>query len=437
MLQRLLLLLAAAPLFTLQTHAQVYEPGLLVRANGDTLRGEIENGFWVEPPASIRFRPGPTAAIETLKPRQLRAVLLTNGRYFRYEGLPINHADVTELARLPHGYATNVQVDSLLAEVLVEGPMTLFRVVRPGSLHLLLHRAGQPVVDLCERQYLRHAPNGGWEVTDGNNYRNQLALYLADCPEASQAAKSAAFTPAGLVAVVQRYNQACGPARQAGRSWLAVAAPRRRVSVQGGALAGVRYNHSENSNVNLADCTDCEARPFGGLYAEVLLPSRRTAVYGELNLGNFRNQLSQFVTVVNTIPDPRCAGCTRTELAVVAATYHYQALMSTARIGVRYFVWLPHEQQLLFGLSYELNSLWNVRGNFQPGPDFTLRDEDLVYHSVPLLPALTAGWRWNRVSVAADVHSWFVIGGLFVVRGSLAYRLSRNHDQPAPQTHQP
>ena len=437
MLQRLLLLLAAAPLFILQTHAQVYEPGLLVRANGDTLRGEIENGFWVEPPASIRFRPGPTAAIETLKPRQLRAMLLTNGRYFRFEGFPINHADETELVRLPHGYTTNVKIDSLLAEVLVEGPMTLFRVVRPSSLHLLLQRPGQPVVDLCERQYLRQAPDGGWQVTDGNNYRSQLALYLADCPEASQAAKSAAFTPADLVAVVQRYNETCGPTRQPGRSWLAVAAPRRRVSVQGGLHAGMRYNHLENANINFPGCTDCTARPFGGLYAELLLPSRRTAVYGELSLGNFRNQLSRFVMVTTTTPDPRCAGCTREELASVPATYQYQALMSTARIGIRYFFQLPREQQLLLGLSYELNSLWNVQGSFQPGPDFTLYEDDLVFHSVPLLPALTAGWRWNRVTVAADVHSWFVIGGLWNVRGSLAYRLGRNHDQPAPQPHQP
>ncbi|WP_201980209.1 hypothetical protein [Hymenobacter rubidus] len=416
--------------------AQVYEPGLLVRSTGDTLRGEIENSFWVEPPTFIRFRLGPTGAVETVKPRQLRAVLLTNGRYFRYEALPINHADETELAHLPHGYATHVKVDSLLAEVLVEGPMTLFRVVRPSSLHLLLHRAGQPMVDLCERKYLRHAPGGGWEVTDGNNYRNQLSLYLSDCPEASQAAKSAPFTAAGVVAVVQRYNQACGPDRRAGRSWLAVAAPRRRVSVQGGLLAGVRYNHLENTSVDFTGCTDCEARPFGGLYAEVLLPSRRTAVYGELSLGNFRNQLSRFVTVVTTTPDPRCAGCTREEVSVVASTYRYQALMSTSRIGVRYFFRLPHEQQLLFGLSYEMNSLWHITGNFQPGPAFPIYDDDLGYPVVGLVPALTAGWRWNRVSATADVHSLFFIGGRFVVRGSLAYRLGRSHDQMDSATRQ-
>lgn len=429
---RILFLLVVFAFLSPHLQAQGFEPGVLVRANGDTLRGEIENSFWVEPPAFIRFRPGPTAGVEMLKPRQVRAVLLTNGRYFRYEGLPINHADETELARLPHGYATNVKVDSLLAEVLIEGPMTLFRVIRPGSLHLLLQRPEQPVVDLCERQYLRQAPNGSWQVTDGNNYRSQLALYLADCPEASQAAKSAAFTPAGLAAVVQAYNQACGPIRQMGRSWLEVAAPRRRTSVQGGLLAGIRYNHLENKTVDFTGCTDCAARPFGGLYAEVLLPNRRTAIYGELSLANFHNQLSRFVTVITSTPDPRCVGCTREEKSVVASTYHYQALMSTARIGIRYFFRLPYEQQLLMGLSYELNSLWNVKGNFQPGPDFTLYQDDLIYPSVPLLPALTAGWRWNRVSVVADVHSWFVIEGRFVVRGSLAYRLGRNHDQPAP-----
>ena len=61
MLNPLLLLLTASLFGSLQTRAQAFEPGLLVRSNGDTLHGEIENGFWTEPPALIRYRSAPNS----------------------------------------------------------------------------------------------------------------------------------------------------------------------------------------------------------------------------------------------------------------------------------------------------------------------------------------------------------------------------------------
>ena len=419
---QLLFALPALLLASLLSHSQTYEPGLLVRSTGDTLRGEIENGFWVEPPAFIHFRTGPAAAVETLKPRRLRAVLFTNGRYFRYVGLPIDHAAETRLEALQNGYATNIKLDSLLAEVLVEGPVALLRVVRPGSLHLLLQRAGQPMLDLCSRQYLRQTKTGGWAVTDGNNYHNQLALYLVDCPAASRMAETAEFTAAGLSAVVQVYNQTCSPAGKAGRSWLGVAAPRRRVSIQGGIVAGVRYNHLTNRrDPSTAGCTDCNVHPFGGLYMEMLLPGRRTAVYTEFSLGNFSNTNYYIVSTLNS-------DYTYTNSY---GSYGYSALLGTARIGVRYFFPLPHEQQIIFGVNYELSGLWNTTITRQPSPAITILESELTYPTVPLVPSLTLGWRIRRFSVAADAQSWFT-GEIYVLRGHVTYRLGRNHDVKTP-----
>ena len=66
MLKPLLLLLTASLFGSLQTRAQTFEPGLLVRSNGDTLRGEIENDFWTEPPALIRYRSAPNNPSQAL-----------------------------------------------------------------------------------------------------------------------------------------------------------------------------------------------------------------------------------------------------------------------------------------------------------------------------------------------------------------------------------
>ena len=78
--------------FATRSHAQTFEPGLLVRSNGDTLRGEIENSFWTESPLSVRFRRSAEGPAEVFKPRQLRSFSLASGQYFRYEALPIDHA---------------------------------------------------------------------------------------------------------------------------------------------------------------------------------------------------------------------------------------------------------------------------------------------------------------------------------------------------------
>ncbi|WP_073110108.1 hypothetical protein [Hymenobacter daecheongensis] len=124
--------------------AQTYEPGLLVQANGDTLRGEIENSFWTEPPTFIHYRPTATSPSQLFQPRQLRALSFTGGRSFRYVIVPIDHAAETRLDRLPRGNYFEVRTDSLLAEVLLEGPAELLRVTRPGATHYLLRRPSQP-----------------------------------------------------------------------------------------------------------------------------------------------------------------------------------------------------------------------------------------------------------------------------------------------------
>ena len=117
------------------------------------------------------------------------------GRYFRYETLPIDQAAETDINRLQRGNSTDVQLESLLAEVLVEGPCSLLRVAKVGSVHYLLRRPGREVLDLSARKYLLTVANGSTIIADGNNYRSQLALFFTDCSAASKVAATAGFTP--------------------------------------------------------------------------------------------------------------------------------------------------------------------------------------------------------------------------------------------------
>lgn len=438
---RILYALPALLLTAFLAPAQTFEPGLLVRANGDTLRGEIENSFWTESPQSVRFRRSAESPAEVFKPRQLRSFSLTGGQYFRYEALPIDHAAENRFEYIRHGNATNIQVDSLLAEVLVEGPVSLLRVGRLSGPHFLLLGPNQPILDLSAHEYLRQSPTGAWERTDGNNYRGLLGMYFTACPAAFTAIQKAPFTPEGLATVVQAYNQTCSPTHQAGRSWLAQAGPRRRMALQGGLLAGLRYNRIEAPfNVATGACVDCVPHPYAGLYAELLQPNRTGALYGEISLSRFKGAGTEFDYQSRMTTD-----------------YHYQAWLATARLGVRHFFRLSHERQFILGFGYELNKVLNPALTLVLGPPVTA-DYEVFYAAPTYLPNLDLSWRTNRLTATVDGQLYYdsretrnnvnpmggnsastffsglFFGSNFALRLGVAYRLGRHPDdaKPAP-----
>jgi hypothetical protein len=403
-----LLLTSSFVMYCLQCHGQAYEPGLLVCANGDTLRGEIENGHWEQPPTFIRFRAAPDSASRLFKPRQLRRVSFAKGRQFSFEALPIDHSAETRPDRLVLGLHPDVRTDSLLAEVLVEGPASLLRVVRISATHYLVRRPGQPVLDLAERLYLHTGRYGALERVNGNNYRAQLGLFFGDCPAASRAAAPAAFTPPELAAVVQAFNESCASGGAPGRNWLAQATARRGTAVYVGAMVGARHFLVESDLVSRL------AWPTGGLYGELLLPNRTIGLYADFNLGLLSGKGT--TQTGNTPTNPS---------QPTYSDYTYRTWRGMARLGAHGYFPLPHEQQFFvsFGFALDLymgHSLTTVSG--PPVPSTVLNTSNEVL--LPL-PYVGVGWRQRRVSVSAEALFYDQV---YDLRLGVGYRLTRNPD---------
>jgi hypothetical protein len=420
MVFRLPLLLLLFSALTFRSLAQVYEPGWLVRSNGDTLRGEIENNFWREAPTFVKFRPTATAASQQFQPRQLRAFGLRGGRYFRREPLPIDYAADTRTGSLPERTTTAIRSDSVLAEVLVDGAATLWRVALPGSTHFLLRVPGRPALDMSERKYQQRTPDGGWAIVDGNNYRDLLPIYVGSCPVASKVAEQARFTAQALAAVAETYNTQCGGGAQASQRYLSAASESRRVAFVGGVLAGARYNHFTENAYPGTRCVDCQTHPFGGLYAELLLPNRQTAVYGELSASTFRS--NHLFTTPGNVGD-------------------YRGWVSTARVGMRFFLQLSPQQQLLLGLGYELNRILQAERLLNGQPNGKLATDFLEFQSTTLVPNLTLGWRRQRLTATLDGQLYrrddtsatsALLGTDYSLRLGLACRLGRHPDAARP-----
>ena len=427
-----LLLLSIFLFFSVSSQAQLFEPGYLVRSSGDTLRGEIENDFWNESPKVIYYRATPESPSQSFLPRQLRAVSLTQGRLFRYAILPIDYAARSNVRDLTSETNSDIHTDSLLAEVLIDGPLSLVKVnIMDLPEHYLLLMAQRPPLDLSERKYLRRDLSA-YRVTNANNYKGQLLVYLGDCPVAATAAQKIPFTASGLASVVQAYNTSCSTARRPGRDVLAQAVVGHKVAFQGGLLTGARFNHtspiSDLTRPISQVCIDCQLHPFAGLYAEVFQPARTTAIYGELGMSKFRSRATFYYPAYRT-----------------AGTFDYNAWLATARLGIRFFKRLPYEQQLFFGLGYELNLI--IKPTYTSHSSATLpnpQTSDLVFAKPTFLPNVTVGWRRQRLSIFLDGQMYVTstdsnaglgpayFGSDFSARVGLSYRLGRNPDVARP-----
>jgi hypothetical protein len=406
--------------------AQAYEPGRLVLATGDTLRGEIQNNFWQDPPTFIRFRATARDTSQLLRPRRVRAVMFTDGRYFRYEALPIDHAAETRFEWLPEGFHPHVRTDSVLAEVLIEGPASMLRVQRFSTTHYLLRRPGLPVLDLCARYYLVPNGRGGLGKLDGNNYHGQLGWFFGDCPAAEQAAQRASFTLEGLAAVVRTYNEECAASAPPARAWISRARPRRPATFLWGVVGGARGIFGNISFRSVAPLPK-QVQPFAGLYGEVLLPNRILAVYGELSLTGYHGRTQVVSDIVRT---PYLVnGSTHYREEFVYSTVTYRAQLPTAHLGLRYYWPLPHEQQLVFGFGLDLGQQRVSDITLLSGPPVPFHSRPYTSLFLAPFPSVGLGWRTQRLTIALDAQTISSLG----LRLGVSYRVGRNGDTVPPK----
>ena len=357
------------------------------------MRGQIENNFWVEPPTVVRFRASPDAAILEAKPHEISSFALTPGRYFRSELLPLDRSAETLIARLPMGLVFNQKKEVLLAEVLVTGTASLLRADLPGAVHYWIRREEQEYVELTERLYFRRV-NGRLAVVDGNNYKAQVAGYFGDCPLVGQAAESTPFTEAGLIGLVQLYNQEYAAGHQPGTDFTLTDVVKRRVGFDGGLIGGMRLNtfRLSSRNVNGSRYTmldglniDNRLHPLAGLYLDILNGGRQAALHFDLNVSTYgqKGRLSS-----PSGPDGR---------------YAWRGTLGTARMGGRHFVPIGHRSRFIYGGGILFEYLWKQESLLEyMSPTALSQDYFVNPGRLSSIGYAEIGWRQGRLTVALD-----------------------------------
>ncbi|OON70495.1 hypothetical protein [Hymenobacter sp. CRA2] len=345
------LLIAALGIATEQgASAQVFEPGYLINSRGDTLRGEVENAFWQDPPTVVRFRSSATAPIVTYHDNHLRALGLTSGRQLRRELLPIDYRATKDINRMQRGLSVLQTPDSVLADVLLDGPASLLSVQVHDVHHFFVKRENTPYLEMTERRYLREV-NGALQVADGNNYRAQLFQYFGDCAAAAAATNKAAFTADALADVVQLYNRECSSQREAGRR--ISAAVRDQAKVVFGPLLGARYNsfrlHTDTPpglETPTLDGYNLDGRVHGqgGIFLDLVHGGRRMALHAAVFY-------SRFGGPQRSIASPNGSAQWR-------GTVDWRGGMATLQVGMRFMRPLGTSWQLLAGTGIEFPAYW-------------------------------------------------------------------------------
>ncbi|WP_201980054.1 hypothetical protein [Hymenobacter rubidus] len=354
----------------------------MVLQRGDTLRGEVENDFWEEPPVTVRFRTTAAAPLATYSGEFIESLYLTSGRLLRRETLPLDRAAETKVDLLSYSVVRRQQPESVLADVLLLGPASLRSLTLNGTRHFFVQRAGQPYLELAARNYLVNK-DGATRIADGNDFKSQLLRYFGDCEAVTHRLAKTDFTAQSLTGLVQAYNLHCSEARQAGRE-IAVRgkAPQPPVAVQLGVLAGLRFNSLRfdgqgQTNAVLDNANpDAQFHPQLGLYADVVNGRRRLALHSAVMVSRFGQRQPVAIAANN-----------------LTGTYEWHGTLVAMQVGLRGFLPVGSQVRLLAGVGYEFNSFWDGFSALSLGAD----QAGFIYefHSTGL-PYLEAGLSRQR-----------------------------------------
>ncbi|MDU0369472.1 hypothetical protein ACFPAF_03630 [Hymenobacter endophyticus] len=333
----------------------------------------------------------------------MRELQLSSGRQLRREVLPIDYGARTTINQLSTTSVSAQGPDSVLADVLLEGPASLLAIETSDVKHFFVQREQQPYLELTERRYLLER-NGRQQVVDGNNYRAQLQVYFGDCPAVVTALAKTPFTASALSNLVQLYNTTCSTTRQVG----SLVAPAKRgpsVKILVGPTLGMRYNsqrlraaEAAGQEVQTLDGVQADGRlhPQAGIFFDVIFGGRKLALHSGLTYARFGG--------VTAVASPDGSDQWKGELA-------WQGAMTSAELGLRFMPSLGSATQLVLGTGFTLPPMQSFRtqllrygttsprliDNTYPVP--TLSEYPLFGFERTLLPYMEAGIRRNRFTL--------------------------------------
>lgn len=198
----LIVLLISAQLISAQDY---YIKGYIIKLNGDTIYGLINDLKWKYNPDTIEFRENPSSPVQKYTPNDIAEFKTKDIYYISYK----NKLDLTPVR------TEDLQEDG---ETVFLTVTTFLRLVNKGNVNLyeyhstdpekyiyLIQKGNENITELIY-QKKRTIKNGEKIIQTNEFYKNQLEAYLIDCKEAVKLINKTSYNIQSLNKRINIYN---------------------------------------------------------------------------------------------------------------------------------------------------------------------------------------------------------------------------------------
>lgn len=268
MLKKTILLILGIHLFQI-SHSQVnYQPGVVVKNDGDTLRGYIDYRNWATNPDEINFKTNMADPPLSFKPNDLLEFRVMDEIYV--SGIVQTEISQVKTDKLDHDPQFKIKVDTTFLQTLMKGDKSLYYYKNVNQKENFYIKKGMDFELLRYKRYLK-IQNGKLVVGEDKRYLGQLTLYLKDCSTITKKLKNTAYKRNNLMDLFNSYFT-CLPSDPTFKKG------KEKICMEAGALTGITltelsFNTSSREFYYLLNAQyDVSANFTSGVYFDFVMP---------------------------------------------------------------------------------------------------------------------------------------------------------------------
>ena len=200
MIKRLLLLTSILISAQLISAQEYHLKGYVIKQNGDTIHGLINDLDWVYNPDIIEFKENSSSSVQKYSPNDITEFKTKDNHYISFNGkLDITPVKLEELhEKLEITYLTI----STFLRVVNKGKVNLYEYhsARPDKYIYLIQKGNENITELIYQKKM-YIKNGKRLVQTNEFYKNQLESYLIDCKDAVKSIKNTKYTLYSIIII--------------------------------------------------------------------------------------------------------------------------------------------------------------------------------------------------------------------------------------------
>jgi hypothetical protein len=153
-------------------------PGLIIKSNGDTLKGYINYRNWEGNPSRVGFRTSPEGATVKYSPMDIVSFIASDEVYVS----AIVNAEMTRtnVNDLTMDKELNIEQDTAFLQTMIQGPKSLYYFMnRYGKAQFYIQNGAN--YELLVYKKYKDLVDGQTVVKENRKFIGQLILYLQDC----------------------------------------------------------------------------------------------------------------------------------------------------------------------------------------------------------------------------------------------------------------